>query len=200
MGVSPRVPSRCAHWVWRLSGGLRFPIQRSACDYAEVSLSLCTCYRLPRVATPILTYPLYRSLLEEVLARSKSTWLGILTPVQGTYPSIQYSTGCPKKVEINLPSLLLNKVGVLLGVFFAGFWKCHKTRPMVLPLFNTLGLIWHSKALDYFVLHLLGMGEGKIMWSKTKIKDFIMIPSLLLYKGCHFAPVFSEKMKMQLIF
>ena len=80
-------------------GRTLIPIQRSACDYAEVSLSLCTCYRLPRVATPILTYPLYRSLPKEVLARSKSTWLGILTPVQGTYPSVQYSTGCPKKVE-----------------------------------------------------------------------------------------------------
>ena len=43
------------------------------------------CHRLPRVATPILTHPLYRSLPEEVLARSESTWLGILTPIQVTY-------------------------------------------------------------------------------------------------------------------
>ena len=42
-------------------GGL-IPLQRSACDYAEVSLSLCICHRLPQVAILILTYPLYRSL------------------------------------------------------------------------------------------------------------------------------------------
>ena len=75
---------RCAHWVRRLAGE-HIPLQRSACDYAEVSLSLCTCHRLPQVAILILTYPLYRSLLEKVFARSKSTWLGILTPVQVTF-------------------------------------------------------------------------------------------------------------------
>ena len=69
-----------------------FPLQRSACDYAEVSLSLCICHRLPQVASLILTYPLYRSLPGwKVMARSKSTWLGILTPIQGTYPMVQYS-------------------------------------------------------------------------------------------------------------
>ena len=65
--------------------GWLIPLQRSACDYAEVSLSLCICHRLPRGATPILTHPLYRSLPKEVIARSESTWLGILTPIQGTY-------------------------------------------------------------------------------------------------------------------
>ena len=51
---------RCAHWVRRLTGG-QIPLQRSACDYAEVSLSLCTCHRLPQVAILILTHPRYRS-------------------------------------------------------------------------------------------------------------------------------------------
>jgi hypothetical protein len=53
--------------------------------FTEVS-PLCICHRLPRVATPILTHPLYRSLPEEVLARSESTWLGILTPIQVNVP------------------------------------------------------------------------------------------------------------------
>ena len=63
MGLSPR---------WNCSplrslgvtalGRTLIPIQRSACDYAEVSLSLCICHRLPQVAILILTYPLYRSL------------------------------------------------------------------------------------------------------------------------------------------
>ena len=73
-------------------GRTLIPIQRSACDYAEVSLSLCICHRLPQVAILILTYPLYRSLPRwKIMARSKSTWLGILTPIQGTYPMVQYS-------------------------------------------------------------------------------------------------------------
>ena len=55
--------------------------------FTEVS-PLCICHRLPRVATPILTHPLYRSLPEEVLARSESTWLGILTPIQVSYLTV----------------------------------------------------------------------------------------------------------------
>ena len=123
MGVSPRVPSRCAHWVWRLSGGLS-PIQRSACDYAEVSLSLCICYRLPRGATPILTHPLYRSLPKEVLARSESTWLGILTPIQGTYlPVCLFSCQCPVRDSslfqgsLLCPLTLLHKHPLKIALF-----------------------------------------------------------------------------------
>ena len=63
MGLSPRWLSAPLRSLGVTAlGRTLIPIQRSACDYAEVSLSLCICYRLPRVATPILTYPLYRSL------------------------------------------------------------------------------------------------------------------------------------------
>ena len=72
-----------------------FPLQRSACDYAEVSLSLCICHCLPRGATPILTHPRYRSLPPgKVLAHLESTWLGI----QVTYLLIcVFSCQCPVK-------------------------------------------------------------------------------------------------------
>ena len=62
------------------------------------------CHRLPRVATPILTHPLYRSLPEEVLARSESTWLGILTPIQVNVPfGLVFSCHVTVKFEVISP-------------------------------------------------------------------------------------------------
>ena len=63
MGLSPRWLSAPLRSLGVTAlGRTLIPIQRSACDYAEVSLSLCICHRLPQVAILILTYPLYRSL------------------------------------------------------------------------------------------------------------------------------------------
>ena len=105
------------------------PLQRSACDYAEVSLSLCICHCLPQGATLILTHPLYRSLHEEVLARSESTWLGILTPIQVTYlPICIFSFQSPIEgnpvsffeAEIFVPLFIRNKLGDFSIYFLQG--------------------------------------------------------------------------------
>ena len=116
MGLSPRVPPRCAHWVWRLTGGL-IPLQRSACDYAEVSLSLCICLRLPRGATPILTHPLYRSFSFESRGAVEVNLARYFNADTRNVPyGLVFDCQCPVKVislplsrsEIFIPSLLLD--------------------------------------------------------------------------------------------
>ena len=105
MGLLPRDPSRCA----RGCDGSRetTPLQRSACDNAEVSLFPVSVFASPGWQTRfrlIRLIALFHSLKEKkVIAGSKSPWLGILTPIQVTYLMVCMKLSMSVKGAFRLP-------------------------------------------------------------------------------------------------
>ena len=87
MGLSPRFAPAALEGV--TAHGESPPLQRSACDNAEVSLFPVSVFASPGWQTRfrlIRLIALFHSFKEKkVIAGSKSPWLGILTPIQVTY-------------------------------------------------------------------------------------------------------------------